>query len=257
MQWLTKSALVGTSKSPPPAVAADDPADQLVAKIKGDDRESELLLRAGVHAIAAISGAMPAAATAPPAPAPEEDSPPCSDKLVSLLQNLFAAEQKDLFPEFLSQLTAGGLLLPPELLPPALDIADPKIRTRLLPVLGKRGVWLSQFNPAWSWVTAGAGELSADDRNALKTTWEEGNIALRCQVLGRLRTADPPTAREWLEETFKSEKAAIGCWRNWARDSGTRTKNSWNFASATAASLSAIQRPHCYLALLVQNSGRE
>ena len=206
MEDLTPIALVGTARHAASGVAdAEHPADALVAALPPDDRERVFLLRAGARAVFEHCGRSATEAIAPP-PAPPESRPVASQRLVGLLQNAMASESRDLFIEFLRQLEATGLLLPPELLPQALGIGDAAIRERLLPVLGERGRWLSRFNADWRWVTAGIGELSTGDRAGLARLWDEGDARERCHALQTLRRSDPTHARDLLQAAIDKEK---------------------------------------------------
>lgn len=205
MEELARVALVGTSRHPGGTADAEHPADVLVASLACDDRERAFLLQAGARAVYEQCGRTAEEAVAP-APAPAETRPFAPPQLVGLLENAMAAGSWDLFVEFLRQLEATGLLLPAELLPQALGASDPAVRERLLPVLGERGRWLSAFNPDWRWVTAGTGDLSARDRDALARRWDEGDIRERCRALETLRAGDAAYARQLLEGSIDKEK---------------------------------------------------
>ena len=182
------------------------PADELLAAWQNEPPEGLLLLQAGVQAVIEQAGYEAAALPPPVSPAPPDDAPAGSPRLVGLLQNALASDSNELLKEFAGLLQSSGLRIPPELLPAVLDVQDPSLREAVLPVLGERGRWLSQFHPSWAWATQGAGALSTADLGALKRQWDEGNIATRVTVLGRLRRMDIAEARNWLQEVFKQEK---------------------------------------------------
>ncbi len=207
MDDLTKFALAGTSRSGqssptmPEGVGAD-----LVTQLESDS-EDTLLLSAGVQTVCEQAGRLAASDIQPISPAPDDSRAYGSRRLAGLLQNAFATNSKELLAEFLRQMQGGGLVLPPDLLPTALDVSDANLRTQLLPVLGERGVWLSEFRPEWSWVRTGVASLSGRDRDVLQFEWEHGTIRERCQVLSTIRRADANEGRTWLESTFAQEKA--------------------------------------------------
>lgn len=206
MEELIRIALVGTSKAAVAAVDAEHPCDALVARLGGDDREDSLLLRAGARAVFEQCGRVAAVAGTPPEPCPDESRPSATHKLARILQDVLGAEKSsDVLIEFLKQLAAAGILLPPELLPQALDVANKNTRRRLLPVLGQRGRWLSRFNPDWSWATAGESLLSGD-RDALIRQWDEGDLEERIAALDALRRCGPDEARKLIESVIDKEK---------------------------------------------------
>ena len=206
MNDLAKAALVGTAKQPHVPWTDGDPIDESIQGLTACSDESRLLLRAGSRAIYERAGQIPPRIEAV-APAPDESVPQASRRLVTLIRNAFASDSTELFPEFVRLLQAGGLSLPHELLPLALDLTDPKLRECAIPVLGPRGLWLSQFRDQWSWARTGVGDLGTEDLEALREQWDEGRVGQRSDALRRVRKADPARAREWLSDGFKKEKA--------------------------------------------------
>lgn len=207
MDDLTKVALAGTSRGGQSSLTmSDDLGAELVGQLESD-AEDTLLLRAGVQTVCEQAGRLTTSDVPPISPAPVDSRANGSRRLAGLLQNAFATNSKELLVEFLRQMQGGGLVLPPDLLPTALDVSDANLREQLLPVLGERGVWLSQFRPKWNWVRTGVASLSGRDRDVLQGEWEHGTIRERCQVLSTIRRADADEGRTWLESTFTQEKA--------------------------------------------------
>lgn len=206
MDELLKIALVGTAKHPQGGRAWVDSSEGLLAAWQNEPPEGLLLLQAGVEAVMQQSGYEAVVLPPPPSPALPDEAPCGSLRLVGLLQNALAADSNELLKEFAVLMGSAGLRIPPDLLPAVLDIQDTSLREAILPVLGARGCWLSQFHPSWAWATQGAGSLSRADVGTLKRQWDEGNLAARCTVLGRLRRMDIAEARNWLQEIFKQEK---------------------------------------------------
>jgi hypothetical protein len=105
------------------------------------------------------------------------------------------------------RLQESAVSLSPELLPLALAVRDKEKQRLLYPLLGKRGHWLSQFNPAWSWVSEildvpdGTAPADAQER------WQEGSDESRLEILRLIRSLEPGRAREWILESWKQEKA--------------------------------------------------
>ncbi len=207
MDTLVTMALVGTAQQPDKDTGTRTPIDTLTAGFSGREMERRLLLAAGAWAIYRQAGKGPGHLPTAPEPAAPETLRTCAPALARLVEDMLAGTHDDLLPEALERMEKAGLHLPPELLPTALNAQSSQLRTALAPVLGERGRWLSQFNPAWSWVSrklpAGGYALPA----GAEITWQEGTPEQRSEILRRLRASDPVKARQWLEGTWKQEKA--------------------------------------------------
>ncbi len=207
MDTLVTMALVGTAQQPDKDTGTGTPIDTLTAGFSEREMERRLLLAAGAWAIYRQAGKAPGRLPTTPEPAAPETLRTCSPALARLIEDMLAGTHDDLLPEALERMEKAGLHLPPELLPTALNAQSSRLRTVLAPVLGERGRWLSQFNPAWSWVSrrlpAGGDALPAD----AEITWQEGTPEQRSELLRRLRASDPAKARQWLEAAWKQEKA--------------------------------------------------
>jgi len=211
MDELTKIALVGTARYTGPVPGSEHPAAALVAGSDTAERERVLLLRCGAQSIYGLAGRCAVAGIDPMAPAPPETKNVASRKLAALLQGAAASDEGNLLVDFLDQMAARGIVLPPDGLPLLLPSKNKEVRERLIPVLGERGAWLCRQNPDWSDLHAGGPDLSqAPDEGTidrLKQTWDEGTIELRCQALATLRRRDPATARDWVMQVLAREKA--------------------------------------------------
>ena len=207
MDELTKIALVGTSKYAGPVSTDEHPATALVAGMAGEDRERSLLLRCGAQSVYRLAGRRAVAGIDPIAPAPPETAKTASRELAGLLRTAVATGRTDLLIDFLRQMQARPVVLPPEVLPLLLESKDKDVRQNLLPVLGERGAWLSRQNPDWSHFHTGATSQTLAGLPEIKRTWDEGTIDQRCEALAILRGLDPVTAREWVAQVYASEKA--------------------------------------------------
>jgi hypothetical protein len=206
MDELVKVALVGTAKHPQGGRVASDMAGELLSNWQSEPAEGLLLLQAGAEAISAQAGYEAPLLQTAAEPSLPDAAPAGSPRLTGILQNALASDSKELLKEFADMMHSAGLLVPPELLPAVLDVQDLSLRESLVPILGERGRWLSQFRESWQWATQGAGALSSADLNALRRRWEEGNIAERAAALGRVRRVDAVASRSWLQDVIKSEK---------------------------------------------------
>lgn len=207
MNELVQMALMGTARMGAAPAKAHPMVEGLLTNQKDEEPEDALLQRAGLEAVLCQAGRVADEIPTGIEPAPLDAKPCGSSRLAGLLQNAFATDAKELLSEFLGQMAAGGILLPYELLPQALNVTDASVREALAPVLGERGRWLSRFQSDWAWVEAGVATLSGRDKNVLRRTWEEGAIRERVDALATLRQSDAAEARRWLEDVLSKEKA--------------------------------------------------
>jgi hypothetical protein len=211
MNAITTTALIGTTQQQQP-VTTGTPVDALVDQVAtdgGDERERTLLLRAATYAIYRQAGQVPQTSSTLPEPASTETLSVCSPVIASFLEKMLDDEHEELLPELLARLRSSGLRIPHNLLTNALDIEDKELRPAMFHVLGERGRWLSQFNPAWQWV---AQYLSGTDDELLanaETLWQEGTTGQRQRILQLLRVTNSTQAREWLQAAWKQEKAEV------------------------------------------------
>ncbi len=206
---IVTTALVGTARQENADIVTGTPVDTLVSTLSAGEFERQLLLQAGAWAIYRQAGRMTEHIEEVPESAPDESLPACSLAVSVLLHRLLLGEHKNLLPEALEYLRMESLRIPFELLPLALAVRTKSLQSAVFPVLGERGMWLSQFNPEWAWVK----NFLPASANALpyeaEITWHEGTTGQRCEVLRRLRAIDPTLAREWLEAAWMQEKAEV------------------------------------------------
>src|SRR5260370_19105255 len=207
MDAIVTAALIGTAQRQNIDTITGTAVDKLAEKLPTGDAERSLLLSAGAWAIYRQAGRVADSLVAVPAPSTEETLPACSPEIAALIESLLIREQQQLLPEALERMCNAGLRLPYEMLPTAMAVQETELRASMYHVIGERGRWLSQFNPAWSWVgnyLAGAEDAQLADA---ETTWQEGTLGQRQAVLRLLRKNDPTKAREWLSAVWKQEKA--------------------------------------------------
>jgi hypothetical protein len=208
---LLKTALVGTSRAgalPPPDRA--HPAEALLADLAARDPESDLLLRAGVHAVFTAAGRRADGAVPPLPAAPRETARRPGERLAGLLRGGLTLDAAGLFAGLLDELAARNLHLPPELLPEVLALADTTLRQKLLPVLGERGRWLAALNPQWAWGRqADAAQSEPPTPDHLQRLLQEADLPERCRALGTWRRLDPAAAREAVAGSFAADSAEV------------------------------------------------
>lgn len=205
---LLSAALIGSSTAPLPA--SDHPADEVVAVI---DRSPEeiVLLRAGARRLYERAGHEGAATGEPIPPCDPESRVIGTTQLTPLLRDEVLTGQRELAVPTFARMHELRVVLPPEVLPTVLSLSRKREREAALPILGTRGRWLAHLNADWEWgLAAGTVFDAADatsDLQAMEAEFTQGVAATRLAVLKRVRRAEPATAREWLNEVFKSESA--------------------------------------------------
>jgi hypothetical protein len=205
MDTLIATAIIGTGQQSHQTLSTGTPIDALVEQLEQSSAERKLLLMAGAAATYRLAGYTAHTGLEMPKPAEPERLPACSPEIARCIGNMLGEKQQELLPEFLAQLTQSGLRLPFDLLFQALTYGTKhkNIREALIPTLGQRGPWLSQFNSAWSWVK----EQSHEPADDLAIRWQEGTLVQRVQTLRHLRAIDAEKARQWLQEVWKQEGA--------------------------------------------------
>jgi hypothetical protein len=207
MDPIVTTALVGTVRQERVNLATGTPVDTLIAELPEGEIERKFLLSAGAWAIYRQAGKQSQRIAAVPEQAKAEQLRECSPGAALLLSRLLAGEQKPLLVEALERLHQKELRLPYHLLLHALNTTGREIRAAVFPVLGERGIWLSQLNRPWKWVQdflpADTGSLPSD----AETVWQEGSLGQRVEILRRLRAVDPGKACDWLKAVWKQEKA--------------------------------------------------
>ncbi|HFE45062.1 MAG TPA: hypothetical protein ENJ18_06145, partial [Nannocystis exedens] len=201
-------ALVGTDQcAPEPADRSEKgAAGALVEGISGLAPEARLLLEAGVEAVVRCAGVQSQGMAPKPQLAPAESQQPCSGAMTEILRQILVGEQGALLPLALTEMQSAGFVLPPELLPTALACAKEQ-RPLLRPLLGARGRWLAAQNPAWAWAE-GRAEVELSESEALQI-FAEASLAERRRVLLQVRRRDPASARVWLADVWRREKAEV------------------------------------------------
>jgi Family of unknown function (DUF5691) len=195
---LLPAALVGTERHAQPLPAWQGPIGDVIAQAStGAEQPAVGLLRAAAVIAACTQAgvlgheatqAMPEAAHAPSRPALADRA------LLARLPWVLQDGPPRLLPLLCLALDRAGLVLPPLMLPVALDAGRRSIalRASLLPVLGERGLWLAAQRVDWRWA---AGTSAGDDD---ESRWGEGSLEQRCEFLRRERARDARGARERL-----------------------------------------------------------
>lgn len=159
IQALARLTLVGTGRA---GAALPEPPTLLQTTLAGVQAQSPtpeafLLRAAGVAAVTAAAGWLPQTAVALPERCTAEFKAILPAALQGLVADLLGDSPLRLQWQVLALLARQGYVLPPSLLPTALDIGlrQEGLRAPILPVLGQRGQWLARQNSAWSWAAVG------------------------------------------------------------------------------------------------------
>ncbi|THU37095.1 hypothetical protein FAM09_19275 [Niastella caeni] len=123
----------------------------------------------------------------------------CSALAKQTLKDILDSESNSLLQFWLQQCKSKEQVVTPELVPLLLSVAtqQKKLQNLIVACCGKRGDWLSRFNPEWDFSTATTDE----------EIWQTGTPEQRKMVLEQLRQADPATARSWVQQTWAQEDA--------------------------------------------------
>jgi hypothetical protein len=208
MDRIVTTAIVGTGQAGNQGITTNTPVDTLTTQLSGEP-ERQLLLTAGAWSLYRRAGRVPSSAPSAPPPAEPESLAVCSPRVAQLMDTLLHGQYHEQLQEALERVNSAHLRLPYNLLIMALGYGSQmkEARATLVPALGVRGRWLSQFNSAWSWVTQYLTEATQTLPGDAEIIWQEGTHGQRCEILRRLRQIDPARAREWLTTIWKQEKA--------------------------------------------------
>ena len=209
---LSHQVLLGTDRRAPQGPALPEALETLVGAVSGPEAtvETRTLRMAAALAVCADAGYEPTVAApvhevCPPETAPVLGSPDG----VRVLRRVLADGPPLLQREAFERIARSGAVLPPGLLPDALELGrrTASLRPLLVPILGVRGQWLAALNGAWAQVSAGTPE--AFDPLA----WERATLDTRVTLLSRLRAQDPAHARALLDASLGAcdarERAAL------------------------------------------------
>lgn len=129
-----------------------------------------------------------------PEKASAEQRKHCSKQSRNHLMLILKGNYSELLPEFIAHLVNNQKLLPLELIPNLLQQSstNENLWTTLRPVIGQRGLWLIQQNPAWHGLT-----FEPDE-----SIWDVGSRAQRVQLLKFLRQQQADIALQLIQSTW-------------------------------------------------------
>ncbi|GGO32249.1 DUF5691 domain-containing protein [Deinococcus humi] len=204
MNSLLATAMVGTARASLPPHVGTPLADAL-NRIRRDDAEATLLVRAALTGLAARAGRCPEPAPPLPELAPAETRSEAPPRVTRHLPHLL---HSPVLAEWLALCAAAGWRVPHAFLPELLDwgaAVNAELRDTLRPVLGERGRWLAQFSDHWRWMHSLERIGAALDEEA----WDAATEAGREALFRTLRAEAPNAGRAFLTTHFRTEKAGV------------------------------------------------
>ncbi|MEK6478510.1 DUF5691 domain-containing protein [Catalinimonas sp. 4WD22] len=200
LDQLIKTALLGTSRASTDSIDWPQPVSEQLQKFTKEDAESFLLQSAALLFSFQEAGQTFPHSSTPIKAAPEEQRAYCSKLASQLLQRILQDKSTDLVQHWLEACMASQHIVYPQHLPSLLNLGKNQLSLRqsVQAVMGERGKWLAQMNPAWAYI------LSTD-----KQIWEEGKTEERKYLLQNLREKDPQAALSLLQSSWKSESADL------------------------------------------------
>lgn len=199
-QELVKTAIVGTERQKLKFTPTDNQLGEVLISLDSNDNEAYLLSVAGAISLYQKAGKLPVKSKQSQLkPCEQNDLPSCTQLAEQHLSMMLAGEYADVLPEWLKVANQLGIRVPFKYLPDLLTLGKKKqeLRNLILPVLGKRGLWLAAQNPEWNYVVGDNDEK----------TWETGSLEARQLLLQKLRLEDPARALELLEKSWKKANA--------------------------------------------------
>ena len=199
---IINTATIGTDKKQ--VGAGEIPSDlQQAATVINDnpviDKEEKFLQLAAFAFNYRQCGVSPHRQEITISPAPAEDKEYCNSIAMTVLNDIMVEESMPLLKFWLEHCVARERIVFPEVVPQlfSLGTQQKKLQTLIALSCGKRGEWLSAFNPDWNFSSGAADE----------ELWQTGTMEQRKELLKRIRKAEPAKAREWLQQTWADEDA--------------------------------------------------
>lgn len=194
-------ALLGTEKKQINPAELPESLKLAVESLTGSDNETKFLQSASLALNYLKAGVKPLQLSVPSNESPDEDKPYCTEEALNILRELLSNKFINLTWFWCRQCFEKRQIVRPGLLPEFFEwgVATKKQWAALFSaVIGKRGLWLSQFSADWSFVNA-AEEVSE---------WETSSLSQRIYLLRRLRVQNPSEARDKIASVCKEENAA-------------------------------------------------
>ncbi|HEY9638016.1 MAG TPA: DUF5691 domain-containing protein [Coleofasciculaceae cyanobacterium] len=193
-------ALVGTQRRSLTLAPSNGQLGDLLSRLNNSDPEEALLSAVSAISLYQQAGQLPVKDNQPlPEPCQPDQLVSCSTRAGQHLRLMLLKEREKVLPEWLAAAAKAGKRVPENCLPGLLELGrnSGQLRSAILPVLGKRGLWLAAQNPDWDYV------VSED----IELTWTTGSRVARQLLLQQLRSKNPSAARERLAAVWDQEKS--------------------------------------------------
>ncbi|MGF1672567.1 MAG: DUF5691 domain-containing protein [Rivularia sp. (in: cyanobacteria)] len=199
-QNLVKTAVVGTQRQELKIFIQGNPLSEVLSSLDTNDKEGSLLAAAGTISLYQQAGKLTAIDNKITLNTCElDDLPYCNQLSEQHLQMILSGEYSAFLPEWLKIIAQAGKLVSPKYLPELLTLGKRQhhLRKDILPVLGKRGIWLAAQNPEWNYVI---GENTAK-------IWKSGSLESKKNLLKELRQSEAAKGRKQLQHIWSKEKS--------------------------------------------------
>ncbi|MDY6898603.1 MAG: DUF5691 domain-containing protein [Cyanobacteriota bacterium] len=199
-QDLVKTAVIGTQRQQLKIVTQDNQLGEVLSRLDTNDKEGSLLSAAGTIYLYQKAGQLAAIDNKKTLDICDlDDLPYCSQVSEQHLGIMLSGEYTGFLPEWLKLLAETKKVVSPKYLPELLKlgILQHHWRKFILPVLGKRGIWLAVQNPEWNYAVG-------EDADKI---WKNGSLEARKKLLKELRQSDTEKGRDKLISIWSKEKA--------------------------------------------------
>ncbi|MEB3215259.1 MAG: DUF5691 domain-containing protein [Nostocales cyanobacterium 94392] len=199
-QNLVKTAVLGTQRQELKIITQNNKLGEVLSSLDTNDKEGSLLAAAGTISLYQQAGKITAIDNKTTLKTCElDDLPYCNLLSEQHLQMMLSGEYSAFLPEWLKMTAKVEKIVSPKYLPELLGLGKRQhdLRKDILPVLGKRGIWLAAQNPQWNYVI---GENTAK-------IWKSGSLEAKKNLLKQLRQSEAAKGREQLQHIWSKEKA--------------------------------------------------
>ncbi|MEM1392582.1 MAG: DUF5691 domain-containing protein, partial [Cyanobacteria bacterium P01_H01_bin.150] len=199
-QDLVKTAVIGTQRQKLKIVSQDNQLDEVLSSLDTHDKEGCLLSAAGTIYLYQKAGQLAVIDNKKTLETCDlDDLPYCSQVSGQHLEIILSGGDTRALPEWLKLLAETKKVVSPKYLPELLALGkrNNHLRNDILPVLGKRGIWLAAQNPDWNYVRG---------ENTDKI-WKNGSLEAKKNLLKELRQSEPKKGREQLQNIWSKERA--------------------------------------------------